>query len=267
MGMTWLMIYYDQLVILFASLLVCYGHILLACYMSKKWLQVETILCSECFNDAKFITGHSSLDFVRMNPKKDLTDVDGDIWTDQETLLLLEAVEKFNDNWNEIAEHVITKSKAQCILHFLRLPMEADLLENIEVPQVEISPVSLEVQNGGFSCSNPSNHTETSGAYISSAVSCKIIFLDRQFFPFVSLTFFWFVFKSLIQKINFPLLARRTLSCPWWVIMLIFLILLILLSCILPKQNMLHVDDVVVIMMIIVDAWVNNRVSSATEMI
>ncbi|KAL0917718.1 hypothetical protein M5K25_012801 [Dendrobium thyrsiflorum] len=129
-------------------------------YQSQK--EVETILCSECFNDAKFITGHSSLDFVRMNSKRDLTDVDGDIWTDQETLLLLEAVEKYNDNWNEITEHVITKSKAQCILHFLRLPMEADLLENIEVPQVEISPVSLEVQNGGFSCSNPSNHTETS---------------------------------------------------------------------------------------------------------
>lgn len=40
----------------------------------------------------------------------------------------------YNDNWNEIAEHVGTKSKAQCILHFVRLPMEDGILENVEVP-------------------------------------------------------------------------------------------------------------------------------------
>lgn len=40
----------------------------------------------------------------------------------------------YNDNWNEIAEHVSTKSKAQCILHFVRLPMEDGILENVEVP-------------------------------------------------------------------------------------------------------------------------------------
>lgn len=61
-------------------------------------------------------------------------DINGDQWSDQETLLLLEALEVFNDNWNEIADHVGTKSKAQCMLHFLRLPVEDGLLENIHVP-------------------------------------------------------------------------------------------------------------------------------------
>lgn len=51
-------------------------------------------------------------------------DQDGDNWTDQETLLLLEAVELYNENWVQIADHVGSKSKAQCILHFLRLPVE-----------------------------------------------------------------------------------------------------------------------------------------------
>ena len=50
--------------------------------------------------------------------------VGGGKWTDQETLLLLEALELYKENWNEIAEHVATKSKAQCILHFVQMPIE-----------------------------------------------------------------------------------------------------------------------------------------------
>lgn len=57
---------------------------------------------------------------------------DGESWTDQETLLLLEGMQQYNENWNEIAEHVGTKSKAQCILHFVRLPVDGTPLENIE---------------------------------------------------------------------------------------------------------------------------------------
>lgn len=50
-------------------------------------------------------------------------------WTDQETLLLLEALELYKENWNEIAEHVATKTKAQCILHFLQMPIEDTFLD------------------------------------------------------------------------------------------------------------------------------------------
>lgn len=80
-----------------------------------------------------------------MDSAKDYDDLDGESWSDQETLLLLEAMEIYNENWNEIAEHVGTKSKAQCILHFLRLPMEDGLLENVEVPSM---PKSTSVSNG-----------------------------------------------------------------------------------------------------------------------
>lgn len=104
-------------------------------YQSQK--EADTILCSDCFHDAKFIIGHSSIDFVRVDSRKETFDPDGDSWTDQETLLLLEALEKYKENWNEIAEYVGTKSKAQCILHFLRLPMEDGLLESIEVMPID----------------------------------------------------------------------------------------------------------------------------------
>ncbi|XP_048226832.1 SWI/SNF complex subunit SWI3C [Ricinus communis] len=107
-------------------------------YQSQK--EIDILLCSDCFHEGRFVTSHSSLDFIKMDPTKDYGDLDGESWSDQETLLLLEAMEIYNDNWNEIAEHVGSKSKSQCILHFLRLPMEDGLLENIEVPSISKSP-------------------------------------------------------------------------------------------------------------------------------
>lgn len=105
-------------------------------------LQADILLCIDCFHDGKFVIGHSSLDFIRVDSTRYYGDLDGDSWTDQETLLLLEAMEIYNENWNEIAEHVGSKSKAQCILHFLRLPMEEGKLENINVPRLSMSSSS-----------------------------------------------------------------------------------------------------------------------------
>lgn len=49
---------------------------------------------------------------------------DGDDWTDQEVLLLLEAIEMYDDEWSKIEEHVGTRSAHQCIRKFLELPIE-----------------------------------------------------------------------------------------------------------------------------------------------
>ncbi|XP_033126540.1 SWI/SNF complex subunit SMARCC2-like [Anneissia japonica] len=51
-------------------------------------------------------------------------------WTDQETLLLLEALEMYKDNWNKVADHVESRTQDECILHFLRLPIEDPFLED-----------------------------------------------------------------------------------------------------------------------------------------
>ncbi|CAN6476094.1 unnamed protein product [Victoria cruziana] len=101
-------------------------------YQSQK--EADAVLCSDCFHDGKFVVGNSSIDFLKVDAVKDSNDLDSDSWTDHETLLLLEALEIYNDNWSEIAEHVGTKSKAQCILQFVRLPMEDCFLESIEFP-------------------------------------------------------------------------------------------------------------------------------------
>ncbi|KAK9113134.1 hypothetical protein Scep_020653 [Stephania cephalantha] len=90
--------------------------------------QADFDLCSECFSNGKFDSGMSPADFILME-SVEVPGVSGGSWTDQETLLLLEALELFGENWNEIAEHVATKSKTQCILHFLQMPIEDTFLE------------------------------------------------------------------------------------------------------------------------------------------
>eukprot|EP00257_Ricinus_communis_P013364 XP_015570783.1 SWI/SNF complex subunit SWI3D isoform X1 [Ricinus communis] len=85
--------------------------------------QADYDLCADCFNNGKFGSDMSSSDFILMEPAE-APGISGGKWTDQETLLLLEALELYKENWNEIAEHVATKTKAQCILHFVQMPIE-----------------------------------------------------------------------------------------------------------------------------------------------
>ncbi|XP_048336251.2 SWI/SNF complex subunit SWI3D [Ziziphus jujuba] len=90
--------------------------------------QADFDLCTDCFNNGKFDSGMSSSDFILMEPAE-APGLSGGKWTDQETLLLLEALELYKENWNEIAEHVATKTKAQCILHFVQMPIEDTFLD------------------------------------------------------------------------------------------------------------------------------------------
>lgn len=53
-------------------------------------------------------------------------------WTYQETLLLLEGLELYKDDWNKVCEHVGSRTQDECILHFLRLPIEDPYLEDHE---------------------------------------------------------------------------------------------------------------------------------------
>ncbi|KAF9990616.1 hypothetical protein BGZ75_000814 [Mortierella antarctica] len=80
-------------------------------------------LCSNCYIEGRFPSTMTSGDFIRLNAQhfKHATD---DEWTDQETLLLLEGLELYDEDWNQVAEHVGTRSREQCILHFLKMPIE-----------------------------------------------------------------------------------------------------------------------------------------------
>uniref|UniRef100_A0A2P2I1A1 SWI/SNF complex subunit SMARCC2 n=2 Tax=Hirondellea gigas TaxID=1518452 RepID=A0A2P2I1A1_9CRUS len=55
-------------------------------------------------------------------------------WTEKETVLLLEALELHKDDWNKVCEHVGSRTQDECILHFLRLPIEDPYLEDAGEP-------------------------------------------------------------------------------------------------------------------------------------
>ncbi|KAL9654633.1 hypothetical protein ABK040_006695 [Willaertia magna] len=89
-------------------------------------------------------------------------------WTDQEILRLLEGVEKFKDDWESIARHVQSRSKEECILQFLQLPIEDEFLteqEGLDNSQYDDLPLPF------ADASNPIMHTV---AFLSSTVSPSV---------------------------------------------------------------------------------------------
>ncbi|KAH8155282.1 uncharacterized protein LAJ45_00292 [Morchella importuna] len=91
--------------------------------------QKQIELCPNCFLEGRFPATSSNTDFVRMeDPSHSTTEKDAP-WTDQETLLLLEGLELYNEDWNQIADHVGTRTREQCVVRFLQLPIEDNYLE------------------------------------------------------------------------------------------------------------------------------------------
>ncbi|CAG8709868.1 10303_t:CDS:2 [Dentiscutata erythropus] len=95
-------------------------------YHSVKTQNFE--LCTNCYLEGRYPTSMYSGDFLKMEetPFKHAQDDD---WTEQENLDLLEGVELYEDDWNKISEHVGTRTREQCILHFLEFPIEDPLNE------------------------------------------------------------------------------------------------------------------------------------------
>ncbi|KAF9467929.1 SWIRM-domain-containing protein [Collybia nuda] len=84
-------------------------------------------ICTSCYLDGRFPSTMFSGDFVKLtSAAAGVAQGSGnnDDWTDQETLLLLEGVEMYDDDWSKIEEHVSTRTAQQCIRKFLELPIE-----------------------------------------------------------------------------------------------------------------------------------------------
>ena len=125
-------------------------------------------ICSNCFLDGRFPETMSSSDFVRLDaslvrPNKDNT------WTEQETLLLLEGLELHSDDWNKVAEHVKTRSAEECVLHFLRLPIEDPYLETI-LPSLSV-PGADASTSGVMPFARSDNPVMSTVAFLAQAVS------------------------------------------------------------------------------------------------
>ncbi|KAI1626034.1 transcriptional adapter 2-alpha [Exophiala viscosa] len=93
--------------------------------------EIKYDLCPNCYFQSRMPSNHRSSDFVKMEepayshiPDKDAP------WSDNETLLLLEALETFDDNWEAVSKHVGTRTREECVLKFLQMDIQDQYLED-----------------------------------------------------------------------------------------------------------------------------------------
>uniref|UniRef100_A0A7N0U7E0 SWI/SNF complex subunit SWI3A n=1 Tax=Kalanchoe fedtschenkoi TaxID=63787 RepID=A0A7N0U7E0_KALFE len=82
-------------------------------YRSEKG---SNLICKKCYGTKNCGEGNTMEDFKSY-------DNDEVVWTDEETLLLLESVAKHGDDWELIRQTVKTKSKFDCIAKLITLPL------------------------------------------------------------------------------------------------------------------------------------------------
>ncbi|XP_071722692.1 SWI/SNF complex subunit SWI3A [Rutidosis leptorrhynchoides] len=91
----------------------------LGCY---EYTKGNFILCSKCFKDGNYGEKRSVDDFMFKGSSGSNNSSAGSVWTEAETLLLLESVLKHGDNWDLVAQSVQTKTRLDCILKLIELP-------------------------------------------------------------------------------------------------------------------------------------------------
>ncbi|KAJ5974388.1 Winged helix-turn-helix transcription repressor DNA-binding [Penicillium waksmanii] len=89
-------------------------------------------LCPNCFLQGRMPSSHNASDFVKLEDKSHSQVPDKDApWADSELLLLLEGLENFDENWEQIANHVGTRTREECVMKFLSLEIEDKYIEDI----------------------------------------------------------------------------------------------------------------------------------------
>ncbi|RAK97906.1 putative RSC complex subunit (RSC8) [Aspergillus ibericus CBS 121593] len=89
-------------------------------------------LCPNCFLQGRMPSSHSASDFVKLEESPYTIAPDKEApWSDSELILLLEGLENFDDNWEQIATHVGSRTKEECVMKFLQLEIEDKYLDDM----------------------------------------------------------------------------------------------------------------------------------------
>ncbi|KAI1817959.1 putative RSC complex subunit [Poronia punctata] len=107
-------------------------------------------VCPTCYLEGRIPNNQTNTQFIRTENKAYSTVLDRDApWSDAELLRLLEGLERWDDDWGEIAEHVGTRSREECVLQFLQLDIEDKYLES-EAPVQAPTGLPMLGSHGGF---------------------------------------------------------------------------------------------------------------------
>ncbi|ORY35631.1 hypothetical protein BCR39DRAFT_511220 [Naematelia encephala] len=129
----------------------------------------EYTICPTCFVSGRFPSTMFSGDFVRLDEEAFKHSAGGSAdWSEQETLLLLEGVEMYDDDWQAVADHVGTRSKEQCIGKFLQLPIEDPYLTSD--PAADLGPLRYQAGMNGLPFEGTENPVMSVVTFLASAV-------------------------------------------------------------------------------------------------
>ncbi|XVE84578.1 hypothetical protein DITRI_Ditri17bG0023900 [Diplodiscus trichospermus] len=99
----------------------CKSQCTIACFVCDKY---DSTLCARCYVRGNFRVGLSNADFRRV----EITDETKADWSEKETLLLLEALMFYGDDWKKVAQHVGGRTEKDCVAHFVKLPFGEEFL-------------------------------------------------------------------------------------------------------------------------------------------
>ena len=87
-------------------------------------------LCSLCFQEGRFPSSTTAADYTKLENEnyRSIGDKESP-WSDAELLLLLEGLEMFDDDWEQVADHVGSRTREECVLKFLQLEIEDKYLD------------------------------------------------------------------------------------------------------------------------------------------
>lgn len=82
-------------------------------------------ICPSCYNGAQFPGDTLRAQYIRDgNPTYSAIQERDAPWSPAELVRLLEALEQYDEDWNEIADHVGTRTREECLTEFLQLGIE-----------------------------------------------------------------------------------------------------------------------------------------------
>ncbi|XP_039001354.1 SWI/SNF complex subunit SWI3A-like [Hibiscus syriacus] len=94
-----------------------------------EYKKVNFVVCVKCFKSGNYGEGKSMDDF-ELKDCSEKSATNGVVWTEEETLLLLDSVMKHWDDWDLVAQNVQTKSKLDCITKLIELPFGESLIDS-----------------------------------------------------------------------------------------------------------------------------------------
>lgn len=111
--------------------------------------KIKYDLCPNCFTEGRMPVNHQQFQYVKIENPTYISIPDHDApWSDGEILKLLEAMERYDENWAEIAEYVGTRSKEECVVKFLQFEIEDKYLDS--EPVAKASGLSMLGSSNGY---------------------------------------------------------------------------------------------------------------------